>query len=246
MDMAQLEDLEWPDDEVMMRYTIRCTIPALLLPLVAAVTTAQSAARAASERSDAARPTTSRSTTSRPDAARADSAHAHRSALIYGDRHALTIQAPAGWVLDTRSGQRQGLQAVFYPQGERWSKSPAVMYCQVVGRGREIRDLKGMLEFDQSRFRNSSPTALVEEQPALPAGAGKKAIVRHFSGGAKGTIERVAYIEERTVIVMVVLSCRDAEAYQRSLSAFGQLVASYRFIADDQENILRAIEAAGR
>jgi hypothetical protein len=219
----------------MMRHTIRCTIPALLLLLGAATAASQSGSRSDGSRSGA----------SRTDSARTDTANRDRAALIFGDRHALTIKAPDQWTLDTKSGQRQGLQAVFYPQGERWAKSPAVMYCQVVGRGKDIRDLRGMLEFDQSRFRNSSPTAIIEEQPALKAGEKKQAVVRHFAGGAKGTIERVAYIEERTVIVMVILSCRTDEAYQRSLPAFGQLVASYKFLADDQENILRAIEAAG-
>jgi hypothetical protein len=216
--------------------SVRCTIPVLFLLLVATAARAQSSARADTVHHDVLR----------RDTLRIDTAalHRDRAALIYGDHHALTIHAPDNWVLDTRSGQRQGLQAVFYPQGEHWAKSPAVMYCEVVGRGKDIRDLKALLDFDQSRYRNSSPTALVEEEPALQAG-GRSAVVRHFSGGAKGTIESVAYIEERTVIVMVVLSCRTPEAYQSSVPAFKQLVGSYKFLADDQENILRAIEASG-
>jgi hypothetical protein len=213
----------------MMRYVLRCTIPTIFFLLAAMTVTAQNTARV---------------DTVRRDSARVDTAHREGAALIYGDRHALTLLAPDRWVLDTRSGERQGLQAVFYPQGERWSKSPSVMYCQVVGRGKDIRDLKAMLDYDQNRFRNSSPTALIEEKPALQAG-GRKAEVRHFTGGAHGTIEEVAYIEERTVIVMVILSCRSSEAYETSLPAFRQLVASYKFLADDQENILRAIEATG-
>lgn len=203
-----------------MRYSIRCTLPALLLLVVAGAAHAQTASP------------------------RRDSTAAARAALIYGDRYALTVRAPDLWTLDTRSGQRQGLQAVFYPDGERWAKSPAVMYCQVVGRGKEIADVRAMVDYDQNRYRNSSPTATVAEQSAMQVNGGKSVLVRRFSGGAKGTIEQVAYIEERTVIVMIILSCRNSEAFDTSLAAFGQLVNSYRFLADDQENILRAIEAA--
>jgi len=167
-----------------------------------------------------------------------------RAALIFGERHALTVRAPEGWVLDTRSGQGQGLQAVFYPQGDRWAKSPAVMYCQVVARGRDIADRAAMIQYDQERFRSSSPSAVVTTGDSIMIPGGRRAPVRNFAGGARGTFEQVAYIEEKSVIVLVVLSCRSSELFQSSIPAFRQLVGSYQFLADDQENILRAVEAA--
>jgi hypothetical protein len=175
----------------------------------------------------------------------ADTAHAStRNALIYGPLHAFTVRAPGGWTLDTRSGRGQGLQAVFYPNGERWSTSPAVIYCQVVARGKEIRDVKGMLEYDQARYRNSGPGAVVAPQGAITINGGKSASVLRFSGGSNGTFSQTAYIEERAVIVLVNLSCRSSEALERSLPAFSEFLRSYTFLADDEENILRAIEAA--
>lgn len=147
-------------------------------------------------------------------------------------------------MLDTRSGKAQGLQAVFYPQGEKWAKSPAVMYCQVVARSGDITDAAAMANYDQQRFRNASPSAVVAAGDSIPLNNNRHAITWNFSGGPRGTFERVAYIEERTVIVLVVLSCRSSEALERSLPAFRQLVRSYQFLADDYENILRAVEAA--
>lgn len=167
-----------------------------------------------------------------------------RAALIFGERHALTLRAPERWTLDTRSGRAQGLQAVFYPQGERWAGSPSVMYCQVVARGKDIADRNAMIEYDQNRFRSSSPTAVVTRGDSIVLGNGAVTPTSRFSGGARGNLEQVAYIEERSVVVLVVLSCRNAEIFDRSLPAFRQLVASYKFLADDQENIMRAVEAA--
>ena len=169
---------------------------------------------------------------------------ATRNALIYGPLHAFTVRAPGGWTLDTRSGRGQGLQAVFYPNGERWATSPAVMYCQVVARGKEIKDVKGMLEYDQARYRNNGPGAVVAEQPAITIKANKSASVLRFNGGSNGTFSQTAYIEERAVIVLVNLSCRSSDAFERSLAAFTEFVRSYTFLADDEENILRAVEAA--
>jgi hypothetical protein len=162
-----------------------------------------------------------------------DTAHAAtRNALIYGPLHAFTVRAPGGWTLDARSGRGQGLQAVFYPNGERWATSPAVIYCQVVARGKDIKDLKGMLDYDQARYRNSGPGAVVAPQQAIAINGSKSASVLRFSGGNSGTFSQTAYIEERAVIVLINLSCRSSEALERSLPA------------DDEENILRAIEAA--
>lgn len=167
-----------------------------------------------------------------------------RAALIFGPRHAFTIRAPDRWTLDTRSGQGQGLQAVFYPDGERWSTSSAVMYCQVVARGKDIKDLRGIIEYDQARHRNSAPGAVTATEPPIPLGGGKTASVLRFSGGGNGNFSQTAYIEERSVIVLVNLSCRSAEAFDRSLGGFTDFVKSYTFLADDEENILRAVEAA--
>jgi hypothetical protein len=167
-----------------------------------------------------------------------------RAALIFGERHALTVRAPEGWVLDTRSGQGQGLQAVFYPHGDRWAKSPAVMYCQVVARSKDIADMAAMIQYDQERFRSGSPSAVVTPGDSIAIPGGRRAPTRSFAGGARGTFEQVAYIEERSVIVLVVLSCRSSELLQRSVPVFRQLVGSYQFLADDEENILRAVEAA--
>lgn len=184
----------------------------------------------------------------RPDSTRSNAPPPPgKAALVFGNHHALTLRAPDAWVLDTRSGRTQGLQAVFYPQGERWANSPAVMYCQVVGREGDIKGVGDMIEYDQARFRNSSPTAVVLEGTAIPVTAGKNTRnipTRQFTGGAKGTLEQVAYIEEGKVIVMIVLSCRNPESFEKSMPAFRQLVTSYTFLADDRENILRAIEAA--
>ena len=44
------------------------------------------------------------------------------SGIIYGENHAFTLTAPTGWVLDNTSGAKQGLQAVFYPEGSSWQK----------------------------------------------------------------------------------------------------------------------------
>jgi len=165
-----------------------------------------------------------------------------RAALVVGPTFALTVRAPQGWVLDTKAGRKQGLQAVLYPRGASWGASPVVMYCQVLGRD-GTRDRDALIRSDIETHQSSAPTALVAEQEKIVVRKGGVALVERFAGGARGTIEETAYLEERTVVVLFVLSSRDTTAFHHSLASFRDLVGSYSFLADDAENIQRAIEA---
>lgn len=171
-----------------------------------------------------------------------DSSVAGNAALIFGRTFALTVRAPQGWTLDSRAGRKQGLQAVLYPVGSSWEESPTVMYCQVLGRD-ATHDRQAVIDADIQAYRNGAPTALVLEQSELPVAKGEPALVYRFAGGARGTIEETAYLNERTVVVLFVLSSRDTAAFRTSLDSFHDLVSSYSFLADDAENIQRAIEA---
>jgi hypothetical protein len=52
--------------------------------------------------------------------------------LIYGEEYVFFVKAPEGWELDDRSGVNQELQAILYPKGGSWEKSPTVMYVRGV------------------------------------------------------------------------------------------------------------------
>lgn len=174
----------------------------------------------------------------------ADTAHYRgKAGLVYGPRHAFIVRAPIGWTLDSRSGRRQGLQIVLYPNGESWSRSQSVIYCQVSPRGGSLPSIRELIAGEEQRFRNQSAEAMVAEAPAIRIDDSVTALVRTFSGGRNHAFEATAYIEARTVLVSLVLSCRSAEAFEQARAAFTAFVRSYRFLADDEENILRAVEA---
>lgn len=176
-----------------------------------------------------------------------DSAHYRGQAgLVYGNHYAFLVRAPAAWTLDSRSGRRQGLQIVLYPAGESWSRSPSVMYCLVTPKGKSVGNAQALIEQETDRFRNQMPEATVVEAPSIRIDDSTVAAVRHFSGGRNHAFEATAYIEDHGIIVSLILSCRTQEAFAGAQPAFANLVRSYRFLTDDAENILRALEAAER
>jgi hypothetical protein len=48
--------------------------------------------------------------------------------LLYGPDYCFSLTAPPGWVIDNQAGVSQRLNAVFYPKGSSWERSPIICY----------------------------------------------------------------------------------------------------------------------
>ena len=158
------------------------------------------------------------------------------SGIIYGKNYSFALTAPKGWVLDTTSGREQGLQAVFYPNGSSWKNSAAVMYANVVEKtvaGTE--SLQSIIANDVADYKKQSPELKVTDADPIPTRANasskdKHATVKYFTGDRYGNSEAVAYVDEGTLIVMLVLNARSNKDFESSLPAFKEFVASYFFL----------------
>lgn len=155
------------------------------------------------------------------------------SGVVWGPSHAFYLSPPTGWVLDNRSGVSQGLYAVFYPEGSSWADSTRVMYVNTVKR--ERRDIATLIREDTARIRSESAGVKVTIADPIPIGTGS-AEVRRFSGDRWGNCEAVAYIAERNIFVLLVLTARNQDLFLKSLNAFKSMVKSYEFLTDDPEN----------
>lgn len=152
---------------------------------------------------------------------------------VYGKDVSFAIKAPEGWRLDVSSGLEQGLGMVSYPEGSSWKDSPVVLYISIAGR--EPATLDAFIADEIGRFRKEHGEGIkVETGKPLPTRDGKKlAEVRRFSGDQFGNFESVAYLGEEKAYVMIVLSSRNREMYEKSQKAFKQLVGSYHYLGSD-------------
>jgi len=148
--------------------------------------------------------------------------------IMYGDDHAFFINEPEGWVLDNKSGASQGLYAVFYPRDESWREAVAVMYVNTAKR-EASKTFSRFIEDDIARFKQDNPNIRVDKAPTITTSDGRKAIVRYFTGDQWGNSEAVAYIEEETIFVLIVLTSQTKEAFESAKPAFRKLVKSYSF-----------------
>lgn len=153
--------------------------------------------------------------------------------LLYGDNHAFGITPPQGWTVDDTSGLGSKIRCVLYPKGQTWAGASTVMYLNPLHQKKDVRrTLAQMIAHDIEAFGQRAPRGRVTPGGRLATGiTGKTAEVRYFAPEGGAPTEAVAYVAEDGLVMLLVLSSRDAAGFQRSLPAFESLVGSYQFVA---------------
>ena len=150
-----------------------------------------------------------------------------RTALVHGNQHAFILQAPVGWVPTFPPG----VPAAFRRETETWRDGRAVMYVNTATADTgDAEPPEQIIQEDSSRFANGSPSLRVESLPSVRTMDGREALIRRFVGHQTGTFEIVAYVRERTVTPLIVLSARTQADYDTAVTSFYALVHSYEFV----------------
>lgn len=150
--------------------------------------------------------------------------------ILYGENYFFSLNAPEGWVLDNQSGVADGLDAVFYQEGGGWGTSTTVMYPQIWQK--EGNEAAKIIEEDIANYKVHFPDVSVMEMPPIITKQGKKALIKHFTGGARNQFETIAYFDEPKVVVMVVLQTKDKDGFDKAYPAFKALVDSYNYLGE--------------
>lgn len=153
--------------------------------------------------------------------------------IIYGGNHAYSLTAPDGWVLDNKSGVKQGLHAVFYKQGESWDKAGTIMYTTTASlEDNAHKTLEKLIKFDLDNFKKEYSDIQIVDAKDIVIKGNEVAIVKYLSGKSYGNFEAMAYINAGKTGIMIVMSSRTKQGFDNSLTAFESLVKSHLFMAD--------------
>lgn len=153
--------------------------------------------------------------------------------IIYGKDFAIILAPPAGWSMNVGGGSSQRVNAAFYPKGSSFAKATTVMYATVNGKRKgSDATLAAFIRGDITDLKRDSPNLRVTDAPKLPTAGKPKATVKHFSGDANGNWEAVAYIDEKSSVVVLALTSRDKPHFTAALPAFRRLVSSYLWVTD--------------
>jgi len=120
---------------------------------------------------------------------------------------------------------------VFYPRGGSWEHYPAVMYGNGWSKDLEAHQtFREFVSYDSTQFLNKTPSTKIVDIPPLLTSKGEIAFVRKF---LYKQFEIIAYIDEPTIVAMIVLTAKSKEAFDESYSAFEKLVYSYRYLSNN-------------
>jgi hypothetical protein len=156
-----------------------------------------------------------------------------KTGIIYGKNHAFSLTAPSGWVLDNQSGVSQGLHAVFYRSGESWKNATTVMYANTASLEDEAhKTLEQLITFDLNSFRKNYAGIKITDGKDIMISGNVVGKIKYLSGESYGNYEAISYIDAGKTGVMIIMSSRTKEDFEKSLTAFEDLVKSYFFMAD--------------
>ena len=151
--------------------------------------------------------------------------------IISGPGYAFILVAPDGWVLDFTSGRKEGVPVVLYKQGDSWSRARVVMYANPVMKT-QGKTARGIIASDVTRYRKENPGIVVEDGDPIPVRNGQRLPVKVFRGTRFGDTELVAYADESSCVVMLVLSGAPNEV-RAAQSSFAALLKTYLFVTSD-------------
>lgn len=153
-----------------------------------------------------------------------------RASVVAADTATFLVQAPAGWMLDCKSGRNDGPLTVLYRDGESWRDGKAVMYVSVLT-DRNARPMPTSRRIDDevAEWRSRASDIKVTTLPPLATGrgVGPKAQVRRFESPSEQLFEIVAYVPRSRIMPILVMTARSVRAFNEALPAFQQFVNSY-------------------
>jgi hypothetical protein len=163
------------------------------------------------------------------------------ASVCYAGEAAFTIAAPEGWQIDNLTGHRNGLCTVLYPNGSSWSDGPAVMYPNLLAKGKE--ELAAVVRRDLDRVRQNSSDVVVADSK-LPPGPESRAVVKRIHGKGGNGYQEYAYLDGKSAVIVVVLASKTQSDFERALPAFAKVVRSVEWI--DKSSALKLLIALGK
>ncbi len=168
----------------------------------------------------------------------ASSAFAADGGILYGKDNVYFLKAPEGWVLDSSSGKKQGLHAVFYPENGSWKNSKTVMYSMaILKQNKNTKDLASYMAYALETLKKRSSKLTYEDRNDLKSIKGKKAKIRTFQNTYGGNTEVAAYFNEGKSVTLIVMTSRNQDDFDKNYSSFEELIKSYVFIGTEIKKV---------
>lgn len=152
-----------------------------------------------------------------------------QTGMLFGKDHSFYMTAPQGWVLDNKSGVKQGVHMVFYPRGFTYQNSPVIAYGQSSPLTDSIRTIEDWVKSTIQDFKdNGSTNCTGRKEKTIQLPGGMTAEIYFYSGDRWGNYEAAGYILEKKTINFLVFNSRYKKAFDDNIAKFYEILNSYK------------------
>lgn len=144
--------------------------------------------------------------------------------IVYGKEWSFFFATPKGWKVECPANDPSGVVVALWPDGTPWADAPGVMYVTVSEK--DGFSLEQFAEDELTHFRQQSPKLRVEVSDPIALPNKSRALVRRLTSDQYGNHELVAYADAGTVYLVLVLSARTQQEFDRLRPAFDEFVSS--------------------
>src|SRR5882724_10411410 len=145
-----------------------------------------------------------------------------RGGVVYGPKAAFKIDAPEGWVLDNKSGVKQGLPCVLYPKGSSWADAKTVMYAKVASP--QWAGVNAFVEWAIEGMKEKHGTPKQKIASGKTKDGHDYFINEYPATKTYSQWERVGYIQLPQGVAYIVLTSRDKASYQKDSGALEKVL----------------------
>lgn len=149
------------------------------------------------------------------------------SALIYGPGMSFRIMPPRGWSQDSTPHLMHGEHTVFFPVSQKWQTAPLVIYIGVKAYDGKLSEF---IESDLLSYKKTKKDIVIKNGHSIKVDEGGRAEVREVLGDEYGNYAAIAYIQEKTGVVMVIMISKNETRYESNYERFETVVRSYRLM----------------
>ena len=163
--------------------------------------------------------------------------------VIYGKKHILTVETPAGWVNDKEIAQKIGLTNLFYAKADTALMQKSYIYVNGYDKASTEETLQDFIDGDLQVYRQKYPDCKFEIEEVGRDGGVKNAILYSFFNLNDRYREEVLYSETESAVIILVFSATTQTDYKNYQSVFDDFIQSFTYRGDNPQPFLDYMNA---
>jgi tetratricopeptide (TPR) repeat protein len=158
-----------------------------------------------------------------------------RGGIVYGPKAAFKIDAPEGWVLDNKSGAKQGLPCVLYPKGSSWADAKTIIYAKIAST--EFEDVNEFVAWAIKGMKAKHGTPK-EKIASGKTQDGRDYFINEYPATKTySQWERVGYVQLPHAVAYIVLSSRDKTSYSKDAPALEKVLKTLVYLEPKSDQV---------